>query len=327
MTPFRFPAREMASADFPLPVAPQTITMGVMDFVITLIADANKLRLPQAFVDSMVQVLSMQDVSVSKTTWLKESVAVDLFVSHDGDAARLDATLQDAIRGYAFDAIVQPVANRKKKLLVADMESTMVDVECLDELAKYVGLEGKISAITKRAMNGEIDFAAALAERVGLLKGLPETALQEVYDEKVKPMPGAKALMAAMKKNGGQTLLVTGGFDFFARRVADMLGFDEYRANKLEIIDGKLTGKVTLPILDKDAKLAAMQEACKKLAIKSEDVLAIGDGANDLPMLLAAGLGVAYHAKPVVQAQAKARINHADLSALVYAQGLKDDER
>jgi len=291
-----------------------------MDFVITLIADSNRLRLPQAFVDSMAQVLAMQDVTVSKTTWLKEGVAVDLFVQHSA-ADTLDAIVQEAIRGYHFDAIVQPVAARRKKLLVADMESTMVDVECLDELAKYVGLEKKISAITERAMNGEIDFTQAITERVGLLKGLPESALQEVMDKKVKPMPGAEALMRAMKKSGAYTLLVTGGFDFFAARIAKMLGFDEYRANQLEIADGKLTGNIIPPILEKDAKLAAMQETCKKRGIKPEEVLAIGDGANDLPILLAAGLGVAYHAKPTVRTQAKARINHCNLSSLAFALG------
>jgi phosphoserine phosphatase len=321
MTPFRFPAKEMASADLPLPVAPQTITMGVMDCVITVCADADKLRLPQIFVDSMVQVLAMQDVAVTKTTWVKEGVAMDLFTQH-AKLDVLDGIVQNALRGHHFDAIVQPVAGRKKKLLVADMESTMVDVECLDELAKYVGLEKKISAITEKAMNGEIDFAQAITERVAMLKGLPESALQQVMDEKVKPMPGATALVAGMKKHGAHTILVTGGFDFFAARVKDMLGFDEVRANQLEMKDGKLTGKIIPPIQGKEAKLAALLETCKKRKIKPEEALAVGDGANDLPMLLAAGLGVAYHAKPTVRAQAKSRINFSNLNSLLYAQGL-----
>lgn len=321
MTPFRFSARERASADFPLPVAPQTITMGVMDCVITVCADADRVRLPQVFVDSMVQVLSMQDVSISGQQWVKPGVAVDLFTRHS-DLPALDSIVQNALRGHHFDAIVQPVKGRKKKLLVADMESTMVDVECLDELAKFVGLEDKISAITARAMNGELDFATALTERVAMLKGLPESTLQQVMDEKVKPMPGALALVAGMKKHGAHTLMVTGGFDFFADKVKTMLGFDEYRANRLEIIGGTLTGKIIPPILDKQAKLAALQEACKKLQITPEEVLAVGDGANDLPILLEAGLGVAYHAKPTVQAQAKNRLNFSNLSSLLYAQGL-----
>ncbi len=292
-----------------------------MDCVITVCADADKLRLPQIFVDSMVQVLAMQDVVISQQKWIKEGVAVDLFTRHS-QLSTLSSIVEDALRGHHFDAIVQPVAGRKKKLLVADMESTVVDVECLDELAKYVGLAEKISAITEKAMNGEIDFMQAITERVAMLKGLPESALQQVMDEKVKPMPGALALVTAMKKHGAHTILVTGGFDFFAVRVKDMLGFDEVRANKLEIANGKLTGKIIPPIQGKEAKLAALLETCKKRKIKPEEALAVGDGANDLPMLLAAGLGVAYHAKPIVRAQAKSRINFSNLNSLLYAQGL-----
>jgi phosphoserine phosphatase len=297
--------------------------MGVMDYVITLVVDSDRLRLPQAFVDSMAQVLSMQDIRVEKTEWVKAGVAVDFFVPYASkDFDKLNTLAQDAVIGHPFDVIVQPAAARRKKLLIADMESTMVTAECLDELAKYVGMEKKISAITERAMNGEIDFKKALAERVALLKGLPETALQEVMDEKVKPMPGAKALVRTMKKNGAHTLLVTGGFDFFAAQVKDMLGFDDFRANRLEVKNGNLTGKVLAPVLDKNAKLKALQDARKKLKLSPDDVLAVGDGANDLPMLLAAGLGVAYHAKPAVRDQAKHKINHCNLNSLVFAQGM-----
>jgi phosphoserine phosphatase len=296
--------------------------MGDMDFVITLIADSERLRLPQAFVDSMAQVLAMQDVRVEKTEWLHEGAAVDLFAQHSA-LGTLGSIAQDAIRGYHFDVIVQPVASRKKKLLIADMESTIITCECLDELAEFVGLKDRIAAITTRAMNGEIKFEEALAERVGLLKDLPESALQQVMDEKVKLMPGAEALVSTMKKNGATTMLVSGGFDFFASRIKSRLGFDEARANRLEIKNGKLTGKVLPPILGKEAKLKALQEACATLKIKPGDVLAVGDGANDLPMLLAAGLGVAYHAKPTVRAQAKTQVNNANLKALLYAQGYK----
>jgi phosphoserine phosphatase len=323
MTPFRFPAKESASADLPLPVAPQTITMGFMNCVITLIADSNKLRLPQVFVDTMVQVLSMQDVTVDKTAWLKDGVAVDLFTQYQ-DQDKLDTIAQEAIRGHRVDAIVQKGAKRKKKLLIADMESTIITCECLDELAEFVGLKDKIAGITARAMNGELNFEEALAERVGLLKGLPESALQQVMDEKVKLMPGAQALVSAMKKNGAYTMLVSGGFDFFTSRIKTMLGFDDARGNRLEIIGGKLSGKVLPPILGKEAKLHALQEACAKLKITPDDIVAVGDGANDLPMLIAAGLGIAYHAKPTVQAQAKARVNYADLHALLFAQGIAD---
>ena len=224
---------------------------------------------------------------------------------------------------YNIDFIIQLAGNRRKKLLIADMESTIITCECLDELAELVGIRDKIAAITARAMNGELDFEAALRERVGLLKGLPESALQRVMDEKVRLMPGAKQLLSTMKKQGAYCMLVSGGFDFYASRVADMLGFDEWRANKLEIIDGKLTGNVIAPVLGKEAKLEALNGACKKLGLTLEDALAVGDGANDLPMLLAAGLGIAYHAKPHVRAQAKHKIDHADLRALLWAQGYK----
>lgn len=286
-----------------------------MDFVITLIADSQRLRLPQIFVDTTVQLLSMQDVDVTRVEWLKPGVAVDLYAQHS-ELGTLDSLLQTAIRGHAFDAIVQPAPKRRYKLLAADMESTVITCECLDELAEYAGLKDKIAGITARAMNGELDFETALKERVGLLAGLPESTLQEVFDKNVRPMPGAKSLVSAMKRNGAYTLLVSGGFDFYTERVKQMLGFDEARGNRLEIVDGKLTGNVIPPILGKEAKLAALLETCDRLRIEPGEVLAIGDGANDLPMLLAAGLGVAYHAKPVVRAQTHARLNHCDLSVL-----------
>jgi phosphoserine phosphatase len=220
------------------------------------------------------------------------------------------------------DAITQPAASRTKKLLISDMDSTMITVECIDELADFVGKKAEVSHITERAMNGELDFAAALTERVALLAGLPESVLQECYDSRVKMMPGAKTLVSAMRAAGAHCVLVSGGFTFFTARVAAELGFHEDYSNTLEIAHGKLTGRVRPPILGKEAKLATLQAACTARGIGAEEVLAIGDGANDLPMLLAAGLGVAYHAKPSVQAQAHAHINHNDLSALLYAQGL-----
>lgn len=225
--------------------------------------------------------------------------------------------------GKQIDWIVQPIETRRKKLLITDMDSTMITGECIDELADFVGKKAEVAAITERAMNGELDFAEALTERVALLRGLPEAVLQQCYDERVKMMPGGRELVARMRAEGAQCVLVSGGFTFFTQRVAAELGFHEHYANVLEVQDGKLTGRVVPPILGKEAKLAVLQRKVAELGITPEDVLAVGDGANDLPMLLAAGLGVAYHAKPVVQAQAKHRINHCDLSALLYAQGYK----
>ncbi len=198
------------------------------------------------------------------------------------------------------------------------MDSTMITVECIDEMADFVGKKAEVARITERAMNGELDFAQALCERVALLKGLSESTLQQCYDERVKMMPGAKELIAAMRKQGGYTVLVSGGFTFFTSRVRDVLGFHEDFSNRLEVENGMLTGRVIPPILGKEAKLQTLKDTCKNLGISTQNVIAVGDGANDLPMLLEAGLGVAYHAKPVVQAQASARINHCDLSALTY---------
>jgi phosphoserine phosphatase len=292
-----------------------------MNFVITLIASPQREALTQAFVDSMAPPLAVQGLVVEKSVWLEPGVACDLFVTHDNRSA-LDALVQDIVRDQPYDAVVQPASGRRKKLLISDMDSTMITIECIDELADFVGKKKEVSVITERAMNGELDFAAALTERVALLAGLPESVLQQAYGERVKMMPGAKALVSAMRGWGAHCVLVSGGFTFFTSRVAKELGFHEDHANVLLVEDGKLTGKVQLPILGKEAKLKTLQETCAKLGITSDDVLAVGDGANDLPMLLAAGLGVAYHAKPVVRAQAGARIAHCDLSALLYAQGV-----
>jgi phosphoserine phosphatase len=260
-------------------------------------------------VDRIARELDAKDIQ-----WLEKGVACALVIpSLPRDLKDASATL-----GMTCDWIVQPHPRPSYKLFVADMESTIIENECLDELADYVGLRDKIENITRRAMNGELDFEAALTERVGLLAGLPESALQEVYDQRVRLMPGAIELMKALKDAGIYTMLVSGGFSFYTERIKARLGFDEERSNKLEIAAGKLTGKVLPPILDKHAKLAALNEGCAKLGIAPDEVIAIGDGANDLPMLLAAGLGIAYHAKPSVRAQAKNQLNYCDLSALVW---------
>lgn len=290
-----------------------------MEYVITLIANPQKEPLSAAFADSMAPSLALQGIRAGKVAWLEDGVACDIPVAY-GDGEALDRHVQDIIRDQPFDAVVQLAQGRRKKLLISDMDSTMITVECIDELADFVGRKAEVSRITERAMNGELNFEAALTERVALLKDLPETVLQQCYNERVKMMPGAKKLVQAMRGGGAHCLLVSGGFTFFTSRVRAALGFHEDRSNRLEVRNGLLTGKVIPPILGKEAKLAALQESCRRLAISENDVLAIGDGANDLPMLLAAGLGVAYHAKPVVRTQARARINHCDLSALLYVQ-------
>lgn len=322
MTPPVFCAKQSAIEDFPLAVAPAIITMVEgMEIVITLLANPQKEPLVPAFVESMAPSLATQAIAVKKTQILKEGVACDLFVEHASVQA-VDALVAQIVADQPYDAVVQPVEGRQKKLLISDMDSTMITVECIDELADFVGKKAEVSIITERAMNGELDFEAALIERVALLRGLSEKMLQEAYDERVKMMAGAKALLTAMRSAGAHCVLVSGGFTFFTARVAQELGFHENHANVLEVQHGMLTGRVVQPILGKQAKLDTLNRVCQQLQISPADALAVGDGANDLPMLLAAGLGVAYHAKPVVRAQAAARINYCDLSALIYAQGL-----
>jgi phosphoserine phosphatase len=228
--------------------------------------------------------------------------------------------------GLQLDINLVAVKNRRKKLLVADMDSTIINVECLDELADMAGLKPKIAAITERAMRGEIEFEAALRERVGLLKGLHLSALERTYAERVRLNPGAKNLLATMRASGAHTMLISGGFGFFTRRVAEAAGFHVERGNTL-LDDGKaLTGEVGTPILGKQAKLYALIEGARHMGIDFDETLAVGDGANDLAMIQRAGLGVAYHAKPVVAAAAGASIAHNDLTALLYLQGYKDAE-
>ncbi|MBL8562786.1 MAG: phosphoserine phosphatase SerB [Gemmobacter sp.] len=225
------------------------------------------------------------------------------------------------LQGLRVDLIVQPMAGRKKRLLLADMDSTMIQQECIDELADEAGVGAHVAGITARAMNGELDFEAALRERVGLLKGLQEAVIERVYHDRITFMPGGKALLATMKAQGGYAALVSGGFTAFTARVAEALGFDENRANTLNAENGVLSGTVGMPILGKQAKLDALLEITARLGITPEEAMAVGDGANDLAMLNRAGAGVALHAKPSVAAQCDIRVNHGDLTALLFMQG------
>jgi phosphoserine phosphatase len=236
------------------------------------------------------------------------------------------AAARDIAGDAPFDINVVATEARRKRLLIADMDSTIITCECLDELADMAGLKGKISAITAKAMRGEIEFEGALRERVGLLKGLPLAALERVWRERLRLSAGARELVATMKAHGAYTLLVSGGFTYFSSRVAQAAGFDEHRSNVL-IDDGKcLTGEVREPIVGRAAKLEALNETIKRLEIGYDNALAVGDGANDLAIIQRAGLGVAYHAKPVVAEAAGASITHGDLRALLYLQGYRDEE-
>ena len=229
-------------------------------------------------------------------------------------------------RDVLLDVIVQPLANREKKLLVADMDSTMITVECIDELADYAGIKAQIAEVTERAMRGELDFAEALDARVALLKGLEESAIDRCLAERVRNMAGAETLVKTMRARGTMTVLVSGGFTRFAEPVGARLGFERVIANVLEIADGALTGMVTKPIVDSTTKETTLLTAMAERGLAPEETLAVGDGANDLAMIRRAGLGVAYHAKPIVAAAAGARIDHGDLTALLYAQGIPRSE-
>ncbi|MGE3831818.1 MAG: phosphoserine phosphatase SerB [Parvibaculaceae bacterium] len=258
----------------------------------------------------------------SEGKWLGEAEAVEFRVSERPSSAALADILEDRPVDYA----VLPAKKRKKHLLVADMDSTMIGQECIDELGAVAGVGDKIAAITARAMTGELDFETALKQRLALMKGLAADAITRILADRISFEPGGETLLATMKKNGAYCALVSGGFSQFTRHVASHLGFDEDRANELVIAGGKLTGAAREPILGEAAKVAALLELTEKRGLGAKDSIAVGDGANDIPMLLEAGMGVALHAKPKVQAVAPIRINHGDLTALLYLQGYRKDE-
>ena len=255
--------------------------------------------------------------------WLAPDEAVEFTMTEvPGNRWEVWQTFQDS----RVDLVVQPAEGRRKKMLLADMDSTMIEQECIDELAEVAGVGPHVREITARAMNGELDFEGALLERVALLRDLPENVIGEVLASRITYMPGGAELVATMRANGAYAALVSGGFTAFTRAVAATLGFDEHRANTLQVQDGRLLGDVARPILGRAAKVQALEEISTRIGISHADVIAVGDGANDLGMLGRAGAGVALHAKPSVAAQCDIRINHGDLTALLYLQGYAKDE-
>ncbi|MGL5363574.1 MAG: phosphoserine phosphatase SerB [Bosea sp. (in: a-proteobacteria)] len=252
--------------------------------------------------------------------WLEDGIAADVIVRGTNPAA-LTEVIRKVLVDAPVDVISQPLAARRKMLFLADMDSTMIGQECIDELAAYVGLKERVSEITERAMRGELDFEPALRERVGLLKGVPTGVVDEIIRDQITLTPGGLALVRTMRAQGGYTALVSGGFTVFTGPIHTMIGFDEHRSNILNAADGKLSGTVQEPILGRQAKLDTLVELRQRFGLPRQATMAVGDGANDLAMLGEAGLGIAFRAKPAVAAAAHAKVDHADLTALLYAQG------
>ncbi|HXY59210.1 MAG TPA: phosphoserine phosphatase SerB [Methylocystis sp.] len=300
----------------------------MFDCVLTLIGAAPEETPVAAVGETARELLLGLGGAVGEPDWLAPRQACDLFF-RGGDLDLAAAALRAAIgRRFAaakVDLVVQPAAERRKRLIVADLESTLIENEMLDDLAELIGVKPKVAEITRQAMNGEIDFAQALKSRVALFEGLPEAELLRAAAN-IRLTPGARTLIATARAHGAFVALVTGGFDFFVRHVQTMLDFDAVVANHLVIEDGKLAGKVLEPIVGKEGKEAALRRLAAERGVGLSATLAVGDGANDLPMLKAAGLGVAFRAKPLVVAQIRNRIDHGDLTALLYAQGFRVEE-
>ena len=290
-----------------------------MTHVATLIAPDG--ALDNSVLESARAALGQTDAPI----WLAAGAAVDIPFRAGTETRAIADELRAGLG--SVDVVVQAAQNRRKRLFLADMDSTMIGQECIDELADFAGLKPRIAAITERAMRGEIQFEPALRERVSLLKGLPAALIDEIIAQRIRLTSGARTLVATMRNNGAHTCLVTGGFTLFAQKIGAMIGFNEIRANRLRLDpDGHLSGLVEEPVFGRDAKLATLVELRERLGLGRDDTMATGDGANDLDMIAEAGLGVAFHAKPKLADAAAARIDHTDLTALLYMQGYKRDE-
>jgi phosphoserine phosphatase len=292
-----------------------------MPLIATLVSRPEARAVPASLAN-----MALQAAGASAVHWLAEDVACDLVLPRTSDIGEMTANLRSALASEPVDVVVQPAEGRRKKILLADMDSTMIDQECIDELADEIGVKDHVAAITARSMNGEIAFEPALRERVALLKGLDTAVVDRIIANRLTLAAGGRALVRTMRANGAWTALVSGGFDVFTSRIAAMLGFQENRANRLIEKDGKFAGMVTEPILGRAAKAEALLDIAARLALTTQDAIVVGDGANDLDMIRLAGTGVALHAKPAVAEQARIRIDHGDLTALLYLQGYRRDE-
>ncbi len=304
-----------------------------MFYVATLICNPREPVITQTTAQRAAGVLPKAQIADPRPPHTYPVAALDIFGSWEVDPDGGQAPLTDlahrvreAIAPAPVDVVIQPRHARRKRLFLADMDSTMIGQECIDELADYVGLKAEVAAITERAMRGEIAFEPALKERVALLKGLPVSVIDEIIGQRISLTPGARTLVQTMRAHGAYTCLVSGGFTLFTGPIAARIGFHEHRSNRLAIEGGRLAGRVEEPILGREAKLAALIELRERLGLGPEETLAVGDGANDLAMLGAAGLGVAFRAKPAVAVAAHARIDHGDLTALLFIQGYAASE-
>jgi phosphoserine phosphatase len=328
-TPPVLRAKASASADLPLAVGPAISTAvlspipELMSLVATLICHPANPALDSTVLEGARAILP----SPGPARWLWDEVAADIpFGDGREDMTAIAQRLREAREDLPIDVVVQPIATRRKKLFLADMDSTMIGQECIDELADLVGLKAHVAEITERAMRGEIAFEPALRERVALLKGLSADVVDKVIDERITLTPGGRELVATMRAHGAYTCLISGGFTLFTGAIAQKIGFQESRGNELVVRDGRFTGEVKEPILGRAAKLATLLELRESFDLDNIDTLVAGDGANDLGMIGEAGLGVAFHAKPAVAAAASARIDYGDLTALLYAQGYRREE-
>ena len=291
-----------------------------MDLTLTLVAPQSQQILDEATIAQVSDALADAKIIVSAKIELASNLAHQLSLSA-ADRSEVLSNVRSLIGSRPIDFAVLPTRRKKARLLIADMDSTIIQSECLDELADLAGFGPQVSAITERAMRGELDFEGALRERVKMLEGLPEETLEQTYRERINRMPGAKALVRTMRQNGAVTALVSGGFTFFTSRVAKDVGFELNFGNTLEIANGKLTGNVVDPILGREAKLATLERLCAEHQIAFEDVIAVGDGANDLAMLQRAGTGVSFRGKPIVEQGADVAVKTTDLTTLLYLQG------
>ena len=295
-----------------------------MEQALTLVADPAGAALDDSILQQLRAALASRGAEAGAPRWLAPARAADLPFSGIAWAAA-EAAARAALGAAPYDLVAQPEAGRRKRLLIADMDSTIVGIETLDELADFAGVKERVAAITERSMRGEVDFVAALEERVALLAGLAAEALEAAYG-RVFFLPGARTLVRTMRAHGAYTALVSGGFRFFTERVRQAIGFDHDEANRLEIEGGRLTGRVVPPIINRDGKLNALKRLAGERGIALAEALAVGDGANDLQMIRAAGLGVAYRGKPALAEAARARVEHGDLTALLYFQGYRAEE-